>query len=110
MTAAALKSAILRSMAASPFAGDITYLRGDAQHALKGCLIDEKTNLQEVAEVGMPREHVLAVHIPKSKLAFTPDPNKDRLSYQGRLYRFTLVSGRQGFAPVWVLEGRSPHD
>lgn len=108
MTSASFQKAMARGMAASPFAGSLTYLQGSTSLPLTGCPLHESTNALEVTEQGAMPEHVLKVHIPKTKLAFHPDQELHRLQFKGRTYKFKLEAGDAECSAAWCLEGRSP--
>ncbi len=102
------RAALRRHMQASPFTGALVYLRGSSRITLTGCLVDEDTNKIEVEEYGATPQHVLSLHIDKAALTLTPNQDKDRIEYKGRVYRFTLTAGRDDVSPVWCLDCRSP--
>jgi hypothetical protein len=102
------KAAMARGLAASPFVESLTYKRGDASITLTGCPVSLSTNALEVAQEGVMPEHVLHTQILKTKLTFRPDQELDRLSYNGRTYKFKLTAGDVAASAAWVLEGRSP--
>lgn len=110
MSPASFQKAMERGMKASPFVGALTYLRGipSASIALTGCPLSHGTNTLEMAQEGAMPEHVLKVHIPKTKLTFRPDQELDRIQYQGRTYKFRLEAGDSECSAAWCLEGRSP--
>jgi hypothetical protein len=105
-------AAVLRGMAASPFATTIStpvyLIRGSTRTALSGCSISHTVSEAPLEETGIRPGHQLKVHILKSLVPTMPDHELDALEYQGRKYKFQPPGGREPFSPVWTIEAFSP--
>lgn len=106
------KAAVLRGIAASPFASTrampLYLLVGFARKALIGATVRVRDNQAKAEEYGIDRKHEITARIPKKLLAAAPRRTLDKLEYASRIYDIDAVTGDADHSACWIIKGSCP--
>jgi hypothetical protein len=106
------KNAVLRGIAASPFASTrarpLYLLIGTTRTPLVGASVRVRDNQAKAEEYGLDRKQEITARIPKNLLTAAPRRTLDKLEYASRIYDIDSVTGDADHAACWLVKGSCP--
>lgn len=106
------KAAVLRGIAASPFASTqampLYLLTAAGRKAIVGASVRVKDNQAKSEEYGIDRKHEITARIPKKLVTTAPRRTLDKLEYASRIYDIDAVTGDADHSACWIIKGSCP--
>jgi hypothetical protein len=106
------KKAVLRGIAASPFASTkvmpIYLLIGTTRKALVGASVRVRDNQAKAEEYGLDRKQEITARIPKNLVTAAPRRALDKLEYAECIYDIDSVTGDADHSACWIIKGSCP--
>lgn len=106
------KKAVLRGIAASPFASTraqpLYLLIGSTRKPLIGASVRVRDNQAKAEEYGLDRKHEITARIPKTLVSAAPRRTLDKLEYASRIYDIDAITGDADHSACWIIKGSCP--